>query len=474
MLRFRLGRIPVEVHFSHVAFAAICAFSFIPHPQAGNAQGWPDQFLVQPGSREYLQTLLLYVVAWMGIIFTSVLIHELGHAVVSLAFGYKPRIQLIWMGGNTQPQADGPIPWLRDVALTAAGPLFGFGLALVSFTALKAGNPSRPFWSYLFTQLFAANILWAMINLLPVSPMDGGRIVYAVTTRFFGKRGFLITQIVAVLTAGAAVAVAAYYQQLVMCVFFGMWTVRSLSLIASYIRGEAPLASVKVSSPLLDQATAALRDGDWTLAKRNAEELLLQDPPRSIESRTQHVLGWVALKEGQGRRALEHFSQMGRQGVEPQALAAAFSLIGDEERAEKLWNKAYQATPDRTLVHEWAGTLIRQGKSQEASRLPGVDLATAYACAEAVYDQRGLLAEAARVAEEAHSHLASAKSAYQVACLLSRAGQYDKAIEFLKKAQQLGLGNTRQAAADPDLFPLLSRADFKEWIKSDTGMTISR
>src|SRR5690242_10820245 len=121
MLRFRLGRIPVEVHPSHWLVAAFLAYSFLPGA-VGNGGLADPRFL----------TLLL---AGMAVVFVSLLVHELGHAVAGLAFGYRPSIQLVWFGGLTRSNTNGPILWWRELLLTAAGPAFGFLLYALALLA---------------------------------------------------------------------------------------------------------------------------------------------------------------------------------------------------------------------------------------------------------------------------------------------------------------------------------------------------
>ncbi|MFL6860038.1 MAG: hypothetical protein ACJ8EV_04380, partial [Sphingomicrobium sp.] len=128
MLRFRLGSIPVEVQPSHLFFSALLAWSNLPRPGSRSWQGWPFEGLTSASDPGYSRAMLGFVLAWMFIVFVSVLVHELGHAVLSRAFGYRPSIALAWMGGHTQPNAPGPIPWHKDLALTLAGPLFGLAL----------------------------------------------------------------------------------------------------------------------------------------------------------------------------------------------------------------------------------------------------------------------------------------------------------------------------------------------------------
>src|SRR5690348_13092804 len=139
MFRFRLGSIPVEVHWSHLAFAALIGWSV--SPQA--------------------------VVTWVAVIFISVLFHELGHALVSLAFGYQPAIVLEGFGGHTQPNAPSAIPWHRDVLLTLAGPLFGAALGFACGWAAERLGPEQAGVREILKSFYDANLYWAVLNLIP-------------------------------------------------------------------------------------------------------------------------------------------------------------------------------------------------------------------------------------------------------------------------------------------------------------------
>src|SRR5690606_39202292 len=92
------------------------------------------------------------VVSWMFIVFVSVLVHELGHALASRAFGYQPTITLAWLGGHTHPNAPGPIPWDRDLLLTLAGPLFGLLLGLACWAAHASMDSPHPALAYLLEE----------------------------------------------------------------------------------------------------------------------------------------------------------------------------------------------------------------------------------------------------------------------------------------------------------------------------------
>jgi tetratricopeptide (TPR) repeat protein len=246
---------------------------------------------------------------------------------------------------------------------------------------------------------------------------------------------------------------------LVLLVMFGVQNFQAL--MASWRTDpEAP------APPQLVEAEALFRAGELDRARALATGLLEGDLPVATRSRIHHLLGWLALKEGEGRRALDEFSQVQGRPIEPQAVAAAFSLIGDDERAIPLWEQAARQTRDPTILHEWAGALLRRGDTRGAAAIPGVDLATAYERAERVAFLRGAYSEAARFGEESLARRPSAGRAYDVACAYARAGDVRRAMALLVRARDLGYSDREAAASDPDLAPLAGEPAFQKWLAS--------
>lgn len=111
--------------------------------------------------------------------FISVLIHELGHALTARKFGAHSEVVLQAFGGYaaysgvrlTRPQS---------FAVTAAGPAVQILLGVLVYFAqplLPAMNLDA---NYFFKVLVWISISWALLNLLPVLPLDGGRMLDAI------------------------------------------------------------------------------------------------------------------------------------------------------------------------------------------------------------------------------------------------------------------------------------------------------
>lgn len=111
------------------------------------------------------------------IVFGSVLLHELGHAVVARRLGVRiSGIELGFFGGAAK-MVELPRSANHEIAIAAAGPAVSVGLAAAGF--LLGSALSAP----LVTQIGWINVMIAAFNMLPALPMDGGRILRALLTR---------------------------------------------------------------------------------------------------------------------------------------------------------------------------------------------------------------------------------------------------------------------------------------------------
>src|SRR5690348_10242640 len=116
MFRFHLGRIPVVIHPSHLLVSALFGTTFVSEAsRQPAATGRLFAALAEGSGPRYMLAAVAMVALWMAIVFVSVLVHELGHALSALAFGGRPVVQLVWLGGHTRPNTPGRLPWHRNV-----------------------------------------------------------------------------------------------------------------------------------------------------------------------------------------------------------------------------------------------------------------------------------------------------------------------------------------------------------------------
>ncbi len=148
-----------------------------------------------------------FILAWIAIAFVSLLVHELGHALAFRAFGVGSHVVLYTFGGLAVPWEDLRVRWQR-VAVSLAGPAAGFALAAAVWASDQASPwaAAAPIAAFAYFSLLFVNLMWGAVNLLPVFPLDGGRVSQEVCTHFLRARGLRVSLQLSVATA-AAVAV---------------------------------------------------------------------------------------------------------------------------------------------------------------------------------------------------------------------------------------------------------------------------
>jgi stage IV sporulation protein FB len=156
---------------------------------------------------------------WLGALFISILVHEYGHAFCAELFGCFPEIILYHFGGLAVFQPNSRFSTWRSIIVSFAGPLAGFllfGVVLVLAMFLSSSDwyghlepETRQRVGFFFGQMEFINLWWGLVNLLPVLPLDGGRISEALLIRFRRRDGQRLAILISAIVAGAVAAVFA-------------------------------------------------------------------------------------------------------------------------------------------------------------------------------------------------------------------------------------------------------------------------
>jgi Zn-dependent protease len=183
---FKIVGIPVRLNLSVVLLAAYLIYSCFQ---------WSSP-LMTIGVGLFIAVVLLI----------SIVLHELAHSVVAIAFGGHVRdITLQLLGGCAAITRMPPKPW-QEFLMAFAGPLCSIVIAVVAaFYAVWFGEQITG-WTLegQYVDFFQQDPWWSMVammntglacfNLLPAFPMDGGRMLRS-ALQVFGKTKVRATEI---------------------------------------------------------------------------------------------------------------------------------------------------------------------------------------------------------------------------------------------------------------------------------------
>ncbi|MGV3662150.1 MAG: M50 family metallopeptidase [Prosthecobacter sp.] len=156
MLRFSLFGFPVLIHWMFWLNAAIM----------GGAIGAST-----PADMRRL-------IGWIIAVFVSILIHELGHALTMRNYGDR-RVGIVMYAFGGLAQGSRRLTRNEDILVTAAGPALQLLVGLTVGWSVTLWRPSSMWLWETLDAFTVVSIFWALLNLVPVIPLDGGRLCAA-------------------------------------------------------------------------------------------------------------------------------------------------------------------------------------------------------------------------------------------------------------------------------------------------------
>ena len=249
-----------DLHFRIIGFhVRVTPFFWLAAGVIGHSLAASFSYQMQDQSPTTGVLLLL----WILCVFLSILIHELGHAVAMRYYGMNARIVLWHFGGIAIPESVSSFVGFgsrtkphAQIVISAAGPVAQLLLAVAIVIGARLGGfrvdtminwvnstfaltsehltaPSPPM-QVLLTFLLWPSISWALLNLLPIYPLDGGQITRELCTLFSMSNG---TRISLAVSCATAVGVAAYGFQrgnMFLAIMFGALAYSSYQMFQRY------------------------------------------------------------------------------------------------------------------------------------------------------------------------------------------------------------------------------------------------
>lgn len=177
MIRFQIFGFPVAVHWAFWLITALLGGA----AEASSPEGLKD------------------VLIWVAVAFVSILWHELGHAFVMRHFGDR-RVAILLYGGGGLAMGNNFRTRTEQILISLAGPAAGLALGLTVMALATAFPPTHYYIAVIVRDILRINIAWSIVNLLPIIPLDGGRLSEAVLANK-GRLSLYISLICAIAVA---------------------------------------------------------------------------------------------------------------------------------------------------------------------------------------------------------------------------------------------------------------------------------
>lgn len=290
-------------------------------------------------SREPVQIFI-----WVIVILLSVLIHELGHALTGKLFSQKVSIELFAFGGMTYREGK-RLSLGKEFLVVLAGPLFGFILFVISFLLLGViQNKESLFFFALHITTFV-NLIWTILNLLPVLPLDGGHLFSIIMEKLFGFKGVKAANLISFLLGSILAILFFVFGQLFLGILFFMLaftSFRSYKQVRSMSRQDQDSALKE----LFEAAEKKLLAGEKQEAIEGFKKIREKCSKGVIYTSATETLALLLIEEGKKEEGYALLNALPKVSLEliPKLHELAF-LAKDYGKTIELAKEAFQLFP---------------------------------------------------------------------------------------------------------------------------------
>ncbi|WP_280586483.1 M50 family metallopeptidase [Halorubrum sp. Boch-26] len=116
-------------------------------------------------------------------LFVGVLLHEFGHSIVAMRYGYEIESITLWLLGGLANFSEFPEDWKHEFWIAIAGPIVSVAIGVGCYAVFAVAPVGSNAVLFVFGYLALLNVVLAVFNMLPAFPMDGGRVLRALLAR---------------------------------------------------------------------------------------------------------------------------------------------------------------------------------------------------------------------------------------------------------------------------------------------------
>jgi Zn-dependent protease len=287
-----------------------------------------------------------------GIVFVSILAHELGHAFMGRAFGLTPAITIHGFGGLTSWTAGRNVGAGRSLLISLAGPAVGLFLGVCLLLISKAYPVEAhlpPLAMKLFWAAVSVNIFWSLFNLAPVMPLDGGNALRSFWALTKIGDAELVARFVSIPVAlGMAAFFGLVWGDIFMTLFMLLYVAQNVTGIRMrlLVRGDEG-----VQKRLVENYATWLASGDGEAMVREGTRARAAAKTPHLVAYATEVVAMGQCLQGDARSALATLNAMPR-GFAPSLDVALHVLdaAGEHATALELLRRAAESSRDPELL----------------------------------------------------------------------------------------------------------------------------